>query len=94
MDVGVLPMRDDNEVRPPMGLGELVVIPLSDIEAVSCDENGACALQGILFYDLDMDWRRITSWGVESGIDIVHYAPITTKNPVEDDIVFTSVLDH
>ena len=33
-------------------------------------------MQGIVFYDEDLTWCRISGWGIESGIPIVFYLPM------------------
>jgi hypothetical protein len=61
------------------------VIPLTDveIEEVTIDEHGARSIQGVLFYDSELDWCRINGWGVECGIPIVHYSPVGSSSPME-----------
>jgi hypothetical protein len=47
---------------------------------VTDSEIGACYLQGILFHDDDLDWCRISGWGVENGIILIFYSPLSMTN--------------
>ncbi len=61
------------EMGPPPDVGPVVSVALQDIQNAGNDEWAAWYLQGILFYEDELEWCRITGWGVECGIIIVHY---------------------
>jgi len=63
---------------PPPDLGALDLVPKEDIDGVTHDENGARALQGVVFYDCELEWCRITGWGVECGVVILLYVPVNS----------------
>ena len=67
---------------PPSVLGELDVISKADIDLITPNEKGACALQGMMFHDNDLSWCRITGWGIESGIIILFYSPVNANDAV------------
>ena len=49
--------------------------------------NGLTAwfLQGVLFYDDDLDWCRITGWGAECGIIVLHYASVSAVDQSQEE---------
>jgi hypothetical protein len=57
-------------------MGKLDIVSESFLDAITIDETGACSMQGIVFYDEDLTWCRISGWGIESGIPIVFYLPM------------------
>ena len=66
----------------PEILGPMVLITNEELLSLPMDEDGARQLQGILFYDKDLSWCRITGWGVENSIPIVFYSPLLAENIV------------
>ena len=64
-------------------LGKVEPVSLLDIESSGNDEWTAWCLQGVLFYDAELDWCRILGWGVECGIIILNYAPISASEPLQ-----------
>jgi hypothetical protein len=87
MDLGKLVENEIDEptFRPPGILGEVSLVTQDQLEAVPDDENGARYLQGLLFNDSELDWCRISGWGVENGVIMVHYSPIASDDPVEEE---------
>jgi hypothetical protein len=65
---------------PPPDLGALDLVSQEDIDGVTHDENGARALQGVVFYDCELEWCRITGWGVECGVVILFYVPVNSPD--------------
>ncbi len=64
-------------------LGKVEAVSLAEIESTGNDEWTAWCLQGVLFYDEDLEWCRILGWGVECGILILHYAPISANGSIQ-----------
>jgi hypothetical protein len=58
-------------ISPPSELGEMEPISEAYLDSISDDESGAWRLQGILFYDDELKWCRITGSGTECGVSIV-----------------------
>ena len=73
------------EEGPPAELGPVVPVSLQDIQKAGDDEWAAWYLQGIIFYEDDLEWCRITGWGVECGITIVHYIPVLAQDHVNEE---------
>jgi hypothetical protein len=63
----------------PDSVGIVEVISDEGLASIPTNENGACMLQGTLFFDNDLQWCRINGWGVENGIPIVFYSVISTE---------------
>ena len=78
-------LREDPACTLPLDIGDVLAMSISEIEGVSVDENGAAYLQGVLFYDAELQWCRINGWGVECGIPIVHYSPVGSDEPGTDE---------
>ncbi len=70
-----LPPQLGSDELPPQ-LGPVVTVSLKDIQDAGDGEWAAWYLQGIIFYDGELAWCRITGWGVECGIVIVHYSSV------------------
>ena len=73
----------DECLVPDNSVGEITALTDDEVEAVTSDELGARSLQGVLFYDSELEWCRINGWGVECGIPIVHYSPVGSSSPME-----------
>jgi hypothetical protein len=61
-------------------LGNLELVSQAEIDGITPDENGARALQGVVFYDCELEWCRITGWGVECGVVIIFYVSVDSQN--------------
>ena len=66
-------------------LGPLLEIGAEIIEEIEDAESGAYYLQGTIFYDNELHWCRITGWGVDNGITLVYYVPVTSIDLVKDE---------
>jgi hypothetical protein len=69
----------------PESLGVLEHVKDEYFESLPMNEIGAQMLQGILFYEHDLLWCRITGWGVENSIPMVFYSPILADDIVQDE---------
>ncbi len=69
----------------PPELGPVVPVSIQDIQDAGDGEWAAWYLQGIVFYDAELEWCRITGWGAECGVIIVHYSPVTALDSVDDE---------
>jgi hypothetical protein len=49
------------------------------------NEESAWDLQGLIFHDDELDWCRITDWGVDHGTNIVFYSPVESTTPETDE---------
>jgi hypothetical protein len=85
----------------PKRLGKLDLVSESFLDAITIDEAGACSMQGIVFYDEELTWCRISGWGIESGIPIVFYLPTDADGSdagglqvIEEYASLTEVLDQ
>ncbi len=78
--------------EPPPQLGPVVTVSLKDIQDAGDDEWAAWYLQGIIFYDGELEWCRITGWGVECGIIIVHYSSVMDPSHEEHHSSLTEML--
>ena len=74
-----------DEFPLPPTLGEVDVITQDYLNAIQADEAGACCLQGILFYDDELTWCRITGWGSECGIPVIFYSPFSVEGFVTEE---------
>jgi hypothetical protein len=70
---------------PPYELGPVVPVSIQDIQAAGDDEWAAWFLQGIVFYDDELEWCRIIGWGAECGVIIVHYSPVTALDHIVEE---------
>ena len=75
----------DAERGPPPDVCPVVTVTLQDIQNAGNDEWAAWYLQGILFYEDELEWCRITGWGVECGIIIVHYSAIMAQDLTQEE---------
>jgi hypothetical protein len=69
----------------PSELGPVVPVSIQDIQNAGDGEWAAWYVQGILFYDEELEWCRIIGWGAECGVIIVHYSPVTALDNVVDE---------
>jgi hypothetical protein len=69
----------------PESLGVMEIIMDEYLASLPMDEIGARMLQGILFYEHDLLWCRITGWGVENSIPMVFYSPILADDVVHEE---------
>jgi hypothetical protein len=77
---------DKSKCGLPDSVGIVEVISDEGLASIPINENGACMLQGTLFFDNDLQWCRINGWGVENGIPIVFYSAILMEDtPHEED---------
>jgi hypothetical protein len=89
---------DGNEVglneslHIPTHVGTLEVLPESFLSDITIDEAGGCSLQGVIFYDDELEWCRISGWGTENGIPIVFYSSILLTEPAQEEN-FASLTD-
>ncbi len=67
---------------PPSVSGEFELLSPTEVDRFSHDEHGACALQGILFHDAELEWCRITGWGLECSIVLIFYSPVDAVDTV------------
>jgi hypothetical protein len=72
-------------VTRPEGVGNVVPVEKATFQEIADDEIGASKLQGLLFYDDDLQWCRVNGWGVEHGITLVYYSSVSSENPVDDE---------
>lgn len=75
---------DDKDI-PPSELGPFVPVSLHDIQRDGGDEWAAWYLQGVLFYDDELEWCRITGWGAECGIIILHYSSVNVYDESQEE---------
>ncbi len=61
------------------------VLPESFLLNITLDDAGASSLQGVMFYDDEMEWCRISGWGTENGILIVFYSSILLTEPAQEE---------
>jgi hypothetical protein len=77
-------------IPPALGeFGELDIISKTVVDQITTDETGACSLLGLIFHDDELDWCRITGWGIESGTIIVFYSPVSAQDAAIEE--FTSI---
>jgi hypothetical protein len=69
----------------PFHLGPLLEITDDLIHQIQINEEGASYLHGTIFYDDDLEWCKITGWGVECGTTLVYYSPVSAKDPTTDE---------
>jgi hypothetical protein len=81
--------KDSTAYNLPEELGMVHEIPLATLDTLMDDESGACFLSGILFEDESLGWCRITGWGIECGIVVVFYSPISGKDASRDEEVIS-----
>jgi hypothetical protein len=62
------------------GLGDLDVLSMKEMDEFANDENGAHKIQGVVFYDIELGWCRVTGWGVECGTIIAFYVPLDASD--------------
>ncbi len=67
----------------PDVLGPFQQLTPEDLKNIEDNENGACALHGTLFLDEDLGWCMVSGWGVECGLPIVYYSPVSPANTVK-----------
>ncbi len=72
-------------ITPPENLGEVVSLDKAMLQEVTNDESGADKLQGLIFYDDDLQWCRVNGWRVVHGIPLVYYSSDLADNPVDDE---------
>jgi len=72
----------DNDTSVPEHLGALEDIGQHELDNIKNDEHGASSLHGALFLDEELGWCMVNGWGVESGIAIVYYSPVTSSTLV------------
>jgi hypothetical protein len=77
---------------PPLQLGPVVSVSLQDIQEAGCDEWTAWYLQGIIFYDEELEWCRIIGWEVECGVIIIHYTSVMDLSHEEHHSSLTEML--
>ena len=73
----------ENEQELPDALGPFQHLTPGDLNHIENDENGACALHGTLFLDEELGWCMVSGWGVECGLPIVYYSPVSSANTVK-----------
>jgi hypothetical protein len=64
-------------------LGELQDISAEITNEIEDNEQGACFLQGTLFYDEELEWCMVSGWGLECGLSIVFYSPVASSRLAE-----------
>jgi hypothetical protein len=72
-------------VIQPSGLGDSDVLSMREVEKLTSDENGAHRIQGIVFYDIELGWCRVTGWGVECEIVIAFYVSMDASDITLDE---------
>jgi hypothetical protein len=77
----MMPSANDQEF--PDVSGPFQQLTPDDLKGIEDNENGACALHGTLFLDEDLGWCMVSGWGVECGLPIVYYSPISSTNTVK-----------
>ena len=73
------------KLEPPPGLGDLDALSMEELDDFTSDENGARKLQGVIFYDTELGWCRVTGWGAECGTIIAFYVPMDASDIVLDE---------
>ena len=82
-DVEIQDSLDDcqiSNVQPPSGVGELDMISKKEVNEFASDEIGAIRIQGVVFYDTEFGWCRVTGWGVECGVIIAFYVSLDASD--------------
>jgi hypothetical protein len=75
----------DREEGFPSELGPVVSVSRQDLQNAGDSEWAAWFLQGIIFFDDELQWCRITGWGVECGIIVIHYSPASAIDPIQEE---------
>jgi hypothetical protein len=79
-------MEDDAfSPSPPKRLGTLKEIGQEDWDKIKDDESGACYLHGTVFLDDELGWCKINGWGVDYGITIVYYTPVSDSQETDEE---------
>jgi hypothetical protein len=81
--------KDSPAYDLPEDLGMVQEIPLATLETIMDDESGACYLNGVLFKDMSLGWCRITGWGMECGIIVMFYLPLSGEDASQDEEVIS-----
>ncbi len=71
-----------NEQEFPDVLGLFQQLTPEDLRNIEDNENGACALHSTPFLDEELGWCMVSGWGVECGLPIVYYSPVSSTNTV------------
>jgi hypothetical protein len=80
-------VQESVDYNLPEELGIVQEISRTILDAITDDENGACFLNGTLFEDGHQGWCRITGWGMECGVIIMFYSPISLDGTSQDEDV-------
>jgi hypothetical protein len=69
----------------PDHLGPTELVPDEQLKAAVDNEETACNLQGMVFYDDELGWCLVTNWGVDFGTNILFYAPVSSSDLAVDE---------